>query len=188
MSAKPYVVNNEEWHGTVEQARSFHARGAVSKVPAYNGLEKRAAKYFAIYQKLKAIRCRPPAFPRVVTDSNLTAWFRATKQMVRKATGPRGVAINAVFTDTQTQMERYVIVRPTHGLPKQRAMQSDITAHLSDSIEAMHNPICGSNLGSVGWEFTGETEWPNPDVEKAKRHLCGNCYRVANARLKARKA
>jgi hypothetical protein len=102
MSGKPYRIDNEEWHAKVEQARSFHARGAVSKVPPYNGLEKRAAKYFAVYQKLKAIHCRPPAFPKMVTDSNLTIWFRATKQMVGKATGLRRVAINAVFTGAST--------------------------------------------------------------------------------------
>jgi hypothetical protein len=98
MSAKPYVVDNEEWHAKVEQARRFFAKGALSKIPPYNGLEKRAANYFKMYRRLKAIHCRPPAFPKIVTDSNLSEWFRATRQMVRKATGPRGVAITAAFT------------------------------------------------------------------------------------------
>ena len=106
MSSKFYSVDNEEWHGKVEMVRRAVAKGFGSYIPPYNGLEKRAAHHFRIYRRLKAIHCRPPAFPKVVTDSNLGQWFRATKKMIRRATGPRAVAIESALNGRRIASRR----------------------------------------------------------------------------------
>jgi hypothetical protein len=82
----PYEVDLERYHEYVfsqqRTAEKLARKGIAMKVPALDDLTKRARKMFDLHYRIKKSGKRSPAFPKIVTEKNLFAWWQKARPLI----------------------------------------------------------------------------------------------------------